>query len=122
MFTSIITPCSCTGGFINDHGEAVPEGQIRVFMVVNTCPNEWPNVKWCGQSPSTNNMNQFGYKAHFNLEDGAGQLTALGWKDKNPEVIFEWLSSCDDVDADVLTPSDVHYLSECQCGSSNSGK
>lgn len=90
-------------------------------MVVNVCPSEWPNVKWCSQSARSDHVNDYGYRAHFNLEDGAGQVTAIGWADKNPEVTWRWVD-CDAAHAaDQMTPTIHHFQTDCYCGKHPSG-
>ncbi|XP_053379432.1 endoglucanase-like [Mercenaria mercenaria] len=103
-----------TGGFVDGQGGHVSAGQSHVFMVTNLCPNEYPNQSWCNQSPGNGYKNQYGYGEHFDLEDGAGQIDAIGWKGKNPEVTWEW-SSCHGGN----TPTSGQY-SQCFC--SHSGK
>lgn len=107
--------CSNTGGYIPDQGEPVPAGQSFVFMVVNVCPSEWPNVNWCSQSANPDNVNHYGYRGHFNLEDGAGQVTDIGWADKNPEVTYEWVN-CDDYAENEKTPNSYNFQNGCMCG------
>lgn len=90
------------GGFVDGQGDHVAEGQQHVFMVTNLCPNEWPNLSWCSQSSHNGYKNHYGYPEHFDLEDGAGQIAAIGWKGKNPEVTWEyvdcnWVSTICDV-------------------------
>lgn len=102
-----------SGGFIEERGEAVNSNKSVVFMITNFCPNEWPNVEWCSQT-TDNNVNAFGYKVHFNLEDGAGQLTKLGWGDKNPEVTYR-LIDCDEAYTLNKTTLRNAMYHQCQC-------
>ncbi|XP_053385598.1 endoglucanase-like [Mercenaria mercenaria] len=103
-----------TGGWINGQGEEVPEGQSYVFMATNLCPNKWPNLAWCSQSWQNGYKNKYGYGAHFDLEDGAGQIAAIGWKGKNPEVTWEWSDCYWPHKHDRRTPNDGMY-SQCYC-------
>lgn len=73
-----ITP---TGGFVDGQGTAPPNLQTQVMMVTNLCPRQY-NVQWC-TSP-----NQYGYMAHFDLNDYNmnGLIASLGWN--NIEVYY----------------------------------
>ncbi|XP_052760568.1 endoglucanase-like [Mya arenaria] len=103
-----------TGGWVDGQGGHVSEGQSHVFMVTNLCPNVYPNTRWCSQSASNGFKNQDGYHNHFDLENGAGQLSAIGWADKNPEVTWEFADCTAAHNADGRTASDAMYHS-CQC-------
>ncbi|WAR15729.1 GUN-like protein, partial [Mya arenaria] len=85
-----------TGGWVDGQGGHVSEGQSHVFMVTNLCPNVYPNTRWCSQSASN------------------GQLSAIGWADKNPEVTWEFADCTAAHNADGRTASDAMYHS-CQC-------
>nr|BAH23793.1 endo-1,4-beta-glucanase [Corbicula japonica] len=104
-----------TGGFVDGQGSHVAEGQSHVFMITNLCPNEWPNLSWCSQSSQSGYKNHYGYSEHFDLEDGAGQVAAIGWKGKNPEVTWEYVN-CDQAhSADSRTPGTRTEYSQCFC-------
>lgn len=81
----------------------------RVFMVTNLCPNVYPNQNWCNQGtgPYGNGHNDYGYVAHFDLENGASQISRIGWN--NPEVTWE-IVGCHGSN----TPTDGMYQ-QCQC-------
>lgn len=114
MFFFFIFYVYFIGGYIDGQGEYVPEGQSFVFMMTNVCTNEWPNLKWCGQQ-APEYENQYGYKAHFNLEDGSGQLTSIGWGDKNPEVTWQFIDCDVAAERDDRTPNKARFRS-CVCG------
>ncbi|KAL3874023.1 hypothetical protein ACJMK2_037092 [Sinanodonta woodiana] len=104
-----------TGGFVPGQGSAIGAGQSHVFMVSNLCPNESPNLAWCNQDSHNGYVNTHGYHAHFDLEDGAGQLRGIGWRDHNPEVTYEEVN-CDQAhQQNSKTPSNSMYH-QCQCG------
>nr|XP_011438398.2 endoglucanase-like [Crassostrea gigas] len=98
-----------TGGYVPGQGGPTPAGMSRVFMVTNLCPNVYPNQNWCNQGtgPNGNGHNDFGYVAHFDLENGASQISHLGWN--NPEVTWE-IVGCHGSN----TPTDGMYQ-QCQC-------
>ncbi|XP_052227509.1 endoglucanase-like [Dreissena polymorpha] len=101
-----------TGGFVDGQGQATADGQSRIFMITNLCPNEAPNLSWCSQQGSVG-VNQYGYGAHFDLENGANQISGMGWD--NPEVTWEW-TDCDGGHLEYSsTPNDDMYKT-CQCG------
>ncbi|KAH3779996.1 hypothetical protein DPMN_157805 [Dreissena polymorpha] len=86
-------------------------------MITNLCPNEAPNLSWCSQQGS-DGVNQYGYGAHFDLENGNNQITGIGWN--NPEVTWEW-ADCNHGHALYgLTPLRSMWHT-CQC-SQHSGK
>jgi len=95
---------SYSGGFVDGQGSGA-SGSI-VIMVTNLCPNVSPNLSWCNQENGS--ANQYGYHAHFDLENGGGQLGNVGWTN-NPEVTYEQVSCSGD-----NTPSSSEY-STCQC-------
>ncbi|KAL3841710.1 hypothetical protein ACJMK2_019816 [Sinanodonta woodiana] len=104
-----------TGGFVPGQGGSVAAGQSHVFMVTNLCPNEYPNLSWCSQDRSNGYLNKYGYHAHFDLEDGAGQIRSIGWQHRNPEVTYEEVN-CDQAHhQNSRTPSNGMYR-QCQCG------
>eukprot|EP00105_Crassostrea_gigas_P019789 XP_011438399.1 PREDICTED: endoglucanase [Crassostrea gigas] len=98
-----------TGGYIPGQGGPTPAGQSHVFMVTNFCPNVYPNQNWCNQGtgPYGNGHNDYGYVAHFDLENGANQISRIGWN--NSEVTWE-IVSCHGAN----TPEDEMYQ-HCQC-------
>ena len=96
------------GGFVNGHGRAPTNRASKVFMVTNLCPNVSPNSQWCGQT-NQHPKNSYGYLEHFDLENGNGQISALGWN--NPEVTWEF-TSCNNHER--LTPNDGLFH-QCQC-------
>ncbi|XP_021368772.1 endoglucanase-like [Mizuhopecten yessoensis] len=100
-----------TGGFVDGHGKSTGEGQSKVFMVTNLCPAVSPNMAWCAQPtpPWEGGQNTFGYAYHFDLENGGGQVSRLGWD--NPEV------TVDEIDCnhhEGMTPNDGFYR-QCEC-------
>ncbi|KAK3095022.1 hypothetical protein FSP39_009283, partial [Pinctada imbricata] len=94
-----------TGGYVDGQGGPTGAGQSHVFMVTNLCPNVYPNQHWCNQDAHRNN--DYGYKMHFDLENGAGQIARLGWN--NPEVTVE-IVGC----GGYNTPNSGMYQ-QCQC-------
>ena len=100
---------------MDGQGSYIAEGQSKVFMVTNLCPNEYPNLSWCNQSPQNGYMNQYGYGEHFDLENGAGQLSSIGWADHNPEVTWEFADCNQGHNEDQRTPNDGMYH-QCYCG------
>ncbi|KAG8844238.1 hypothetical protein FRB96_003242 [Tulasnella sp. 330] len=88
-------------------GSAV--GSSIIVAITNLCPYNGNEV-WC---PNTGNTNQFGYGAHFDInnESGNGGWAALGWN--NPIVDYE----------PIACPSSVSSLSAkagtCECPVSN---
>ncbi|XP_052681364.1 endoglucanase-like [Crassostrea angulata] len=92
-----------------DLGSPTPAGQSHVFMVTNLCRNVYPNQNWCNQGtgPYGNGHNDYGYVAHFDLGNGANQISRIGWN--NPEVTWE-IVSCHGAN----TPTDEMYQ-HCQC-------
>lgn len=78
-------------------------------MVTNLCPNVYPNQNWCNQGtgPYGNGHNDYGYVAHFELENGGNQIQNIGWN--NPEVTWE-IVSCDG----YKTPTRGMYQ-QCEC-------
>ncbi|KAH3779991.1 endoglucanase-like [Dreissena polymorpha] len=99
-----------TGGFVKGQGQPIREGQSKIFMITNNCPSVW--LSWCSQR-GQNGVNQYGYAAHFELENGDHQvLGRMGWW--NPEVTWEY-SNCDEGHTqDGRTPSNFMYQ-QCQC-------
>ncbi|XP_052242766.1 endoglucanase-like [Dreissena polymorpha] len=104
-----------TGGFVGGHGGATAEGQSKIFMVTNDCPNEWPNLSWCNQQ-GLHSVNQYGYNVHFDLENGHNQITGMGWD--NPEVTWEWANCDEGHGQDGRTPNYGMYK-QCQCRHTN---
>ncbi|XP_053388392.1 endoglucanase-like [Mercenaria mercenaria] len=102
-----------TGGFVDGQGQHVPEGQSKVFMATNLCPDEYPNLSWCSQRSSNGYVNQYGYGEHFDLEKGNNQLG--DWQGKNPEVTWEWSDCNGPHNQDPRTPNDGMYH-QCFCG------
>ncbi|XP_011438399.3 endoglucanase [Magallana gigas] len=98
-----------TGGYVPGQGSPTPAGQSHVFMVTNLCRNVYPNQNWCNQGtgPYGNGHNDYGYVAHFDLGNGANQISRIGWN--NPEVTWE-IVSCHGAN----TPTDEMYQ-HCQC-------
>ncbi|XP_070180357.1 endoglucanase-like, partial [Littorina saxatilis] len=95
-----------TGGFLPVEAGPPPNNHPQIFILVDDCPVEAPNTKWCGIAgpPGTNKTNSFGYEVHFDLMDHVGQVTKLGWD--NPEVVWE----------EVNCPAHLHSLSsQCEC-------
>ncbi|KAK3597357.1 hypothetical protein CHS0354_034601 [Potamilus streckersoni] len=105
-----------TGGFIPGQGGALPTGQSHVFMVSNLCVNEYPNLSWCSQDRNNSYLNKYGYRAHFDLEDGAGQVGAIGWRSLNPEVTYEEVNCEQAHHQNSKTPNYGMYH-QCQCAS-----
>ena len=109
-----IYSCTCfpfcpPGGYVPGQGGPTGAGQSQVFMVTNLCPNVYPNQNWCNQGtgPYGNGHNDYGYVAHFDLENGAGQISNIGWN--NAEVTWE-IVGCHGHN----TPTDGMYQ-QCQC-------
>ncbi|XP_053378555.1 endoglucanase-like [Mercenaria mercenaria] len=102
-----------SGGFVDGQGQHVPEGQSKVFMATNLCPDEYPNLSWCSQRSSNGYVNQYGYGEHFDLEKGNNQLG--DWQGKNPEVTWEWSDCNGPHNQDSRTPNDRMYH-QCFCG------
>merc|ERR1711860_23380 len=98
-----------TGGYIDGQGGSTGAGQSKVFMITNLCPNEWPNLSWCSQTSSNGRKNQYGYEYHFDLENGANQISGMGWN--NPEVTWEWANCDSGHSQDSRTPSNGMYHS-----------
>lgn len=93
-----------TGGSTNG---AVPSGEYAnaciVIEITNRCGDGYENLneaQWCRQEMSPSqclsdktkcsqmyNTNDYGYIAHFDLQDVDGQIDKLGWD--NVEVTFE---------------------------------
>lgn len=113
--TKILFSTVTAGGYVEGQGGAVPAGQSKVFMVTNLCPNEWPNLSWCSQSRQNGYKNQYGYSEHFDLENGGGQISYLGWANNNPEVTWEFVSCNQGHNEDGRTPNEGMYH-QCFCG------
>lgn len=100
-------------------GEATKEGQSHVFMVVDLCPNEAPNLEWCSQTAS-HPTNKYGYGAHFDLENGVHQITnGLNWD--NVEVTYEIVDCSHAHQVEHMTPSNSNYH-QCECYKLHHGK
>lgn len=81
-------------------------------MITNLCPNIYPNQDWCNQASQYGGQNRYGYEVHFDLENGHGQISGMGWN--NPEVTWE-VTNCDSGHSqDGRTPS-YHQWGQCQC-------
>jgi hypothetical protein len=104
-----------TGGYTEGLPINVKADTCRVFKVSNRCGDgydpthiypEWCSNKmtWkqCQKDPAkcqseTGSTNKFGYPAHFDLMNLAGQIDDLGWSATRVEVTFEPVS-CDRFD------------------------
>jgi len=76
-------------------------GKIDV-MVTDVCPPTG-NQEWCAVP-----KNKYGYEYHFDLNDGAGQITALKWD--NPVVKFESIP---------CALANVNKFKTCECNGKN---
>ncbi|KAL4221971.1 hypothetical protein ACF0H5_018019 [Mactra antiquata] len=98
-------------------GVDTAEGQSHVFMVVDLCPNEAPNLEWCAQTQN-HPVNRYGYGAHFDLENGVNQITqGLNWD--NVEVTYQ-VVNCDNA-VESMTPTNQKYH-QCECYKLSHGK
>ncbi|KAK6173749.1 hypothetical protein SNE40_017152 [Patella caerulea] len=99
-----------TGGFVQGRGTAPKSLTPHTFMITNLCPPWAPNQDWCAQKGTPGQHvqpNKYGYEVHFDLENGASQVSRLGWD--NPEVTWEFVS-CNGQN----TPA-VNLWHQCEC-------
>lgn len=96
----------CSTGGTTTSGKPAAPGKCIVVQVENRCGDGYHQpgeAQWCRQemswwecknSPSAcsamNATNDYGYPAHFDLQDANLQITNMGWD--NPEVTFEQVS------------------------------